>query len=737
MVSLLRWVSLVAFDIEIVNVNCLFGSEPLNTFAFQVGFVFVAFGVLLLYHCTVVVWRHHGNFRRRLPSLWASLGTITQIFYISIITTVVGPFQCLKHPNERWTMRAYQSVICWESNEHSAMLAIGLVALLFPLAFLAKCCQVVWGFPAKLKLGKTRVLKSFTFLFFRYKTECYWYSVVHMLRSLAIGLTPAIPDLSAQVLIMQSVLLLQLICTVYWSPWRVPQATRFDILSTTTMLVVVGCAAFYVDAPPDSALAVLAAMLGHGGGSGLLLGLLLTVVWKLAHAALRRRDKEFDFFLCHHKLAAGSCARLLKVQLCSRGGSRRRVFLDCDDLKDLETLFDTVANRVQVFVTLCTKELFLRPWCMGEVITAHHCKLQTVKLVFPDFTEPDEAYIFEYEDSSKDLSVLTGYGYSIEDVRVALRWVPQITSYSIPSAITSVSMEEIADRLEDCIISHSPSGTRGSPRGPSGRANRASIGGNSTWIIHDESSLEAGATAAVMAHLLMVSFVHIPFEIPQVLLGGRDVPDSATKLIILCTSNVLQQPSILKHFERGIDLDVCFYPVIGDEGFRFPGASFKKDTMKLAAAILDDPDEVLSAVLAMFKAIAGSFLASSSSATVLANQAAELARRVQSLSRRAQTPAPSAMVRQASESRGTGDESHASVCRMKQRRALCWPPPVGGLCSRAPCGPWAAGGAPRPPPGAVQESRREVSHYEEAGRGSGAGSAGPCAEAAADASLSW
>eukprot|EP00959_Pyramimonas_sp_CCMP1952_P413708 8668542-Pyramimonas_sp.AAC.2 len=73
---------------------------------------------------------------------------------------------------------------------------------------------------------------------------------------------------------------------------------------------------------------------------------------------------------------------------------------------------------------------------MGEVITAHHCKLQTVKLVFPDFTEPDEAYIFEYEDSSKDLSVLTGYGYSIEDVRVALRWVPQITSYSIPSAIT-------------------------------------------------------------------------------------------------------------------------------------------------------------------------------------------------------------------------------------------------------------------------------------------------------------
>lgn len=51
--------------------------------------------------------------------------------------------------------------------------------------------------------------------------------------------------------------------------------------------------------------------------------------------------KRFDFFLCHQKSAAGSFARLLKIELTKANHS---AFIDSDDLLDITRLCRYVAQ---------------------------------------------------------------------------------------------------------------------------------------------------------------------------------------------------------------------------------------------------------------------------------------------------------------------------------------------------------------------------------------------------------
>ena len=58
---------------------------------------------------------------------------------------------------------------------------------------------------------------------------------------------------------------------------------------------------------------------------------------------LQATRKVIRFFICHHKLAAGALARLLKMRLCKLIGVNRKVFVDSDDLKDLNKLHGYMA----------------------------------------------------------------------------------------------------------------------------------------------------------------------------------------------------------------------------------------------------------------------------------------------------------------------------------------------------------------------------------------------------------
>lgn len=86
--------------------------------------------------------------------------------------------------------------------------------------------------------------------------------------------------------------------------------------------------------------------------------------------ALGKKNKKYAFFLTHHKRDAAAVVNSLRSDLARQVGlTPSYIFLDSEDLRDLLTLRDSVKASL-VLVAVLTKDVFTRPWCLAEIITA-------------------------------------------------------------------------------------------------------------------------------------------------------------------------------------------------------------------------------------------------------------------------------------------------------------------------------------------------------------------------------
>merc|ERR1712050_257281 len=89
-----------------------------------------------------------------------------------------------------------------------------------------------------------------------------------------------------------------------------------------------------------------------------------------------------------------------------------------------------VGKQSENLVILCSKEIFMRPWCCGEMFFAMENEISTMRTVFPDFTQLDEDLVANYGEHVPTLAQLSQYGLSVANVQQALRWAidrPEIT----------------------------------------------------------------------------------------------------------------------------------------------------------------------------------------------------------------------------------------------------------------------------------------------------------------------
>ena len=70
--------------------------------------------------------------------------------------------------------------------------------------------------------------------------------------------------------------------------------------------------------------------------------------------------------------------------------SKAEVFLDSDQLEELDLIFDIVRCSTQNLVTLLTAETMHRMWCAGEITTAVRSKIPIVPVACDDYVPPDE-----------------------------------------------------------------------------------------------------------------------------------------------------------------------------------------------------------------------------------------------------------------------------------------------------------------------------------------------------------
>ena len=80
---------------------------------------------------------------------------------------------------------------------------------------------------------------------------------------------------------------------------------------------------------------------------------------------------------------------MLKSQITAMNPGRD-VFLDSDNLKDLNRLFDVVRDDTVAIILLLSKQLLLRPWCVGEITTAYLNHVPMELIEFSDYEPPTD-----------------------------------------------------------------------------------------------------------------------------------------------------------------------------------------------------------------------------------------------------------------------------------------------------------------------------------------------------------
>eukprot|EP00931_Biecheleriopsis_adriatica_P013512 TRINITY_DN11493_c0_g1_i1.p1 TRINITY_DN11493_c0_g1~~TRINITY_DN11493_c0_g1_i1.p1 ORF type:complete len:1561 (-),score=304.57 TRINITY_DN11493_c0_g1_i1:276-4292(-) len=611
--------SILVFDIEIFNLECFTHMTPLSDFIVRVFFILIGMAVICFFHVVWVLLIRRGEFGQHMHVLTNVLGFFAMAFYIAVTSTVLGPWQCKENPfpNTLWTARKSESVVCWQSDVHYGMLVVSSIGFLVPLAFLSYAFLAVRKFPKQMAQGNASFLKSHRFLFSKYSSDRYWCTLFYLLRSLFLSIAPVIPNLVLQILLMQGIMIAQLVFTLHWKPYRNYECTFLEGASTVGLLCMLGLCPFF--SAPSSDITMIASWLCFTLVIIVVVALAIGVMVATRRRIQQKKRKPFQFFLCHHKAGAGSFCRLLKMQLQTTPGIRGNVFIDSDDLRNLDMLFDYVGSQSETIVVLASKELFFRPWCMGELVTAKANGVKLIKVVFPDFVPYSKDFIDHYAEHVPGVSQLTPEGIDLHMVQDMLQWMQDQDTITLPEKLT----EDVMTNLCTSIVKNSFGCIS------EGAATAQELKSKAVIFV-DHANMEAVSASYILAKLVAPHFAHDPAMMPKVLEAGQALCEGTEVVLIVCTNGAFQQSAFLRLLIDADRFGLMHLPILASEGFRFPTGQFLQEHLPLAASLSEDPRGVLVIIESVFKAIAVVFQPEQYSSTdaLLATKAAEIAERM-------------------------------------------------------------------------------------------------------------
>eukprot|EP00971_Amphidinium_carterae_P035321 695519-Amphidinium_carterae.1 len=162
-------------------------------------------GLLGIIHVVkLTILRYRGiAVKNKFWSLVAAISALLMLFYIPVASAVLQPLQCKESPNGVWTVWAYQSVVCWDSSEHTVMLAVSIIGfILVPIGFLAFVIVVLLQLTSRIQRVDAKFVRTFSFLFFRFKPGMHWAAVALMLKNLMLAICIVIPDVLLQIIFL-------------------------------------------------------------------------------------------------------------------------------------------------------------------------------------------------------------------------------------------------------------------------------------------------------------------------------------------------------------------------------------------------------------------------------------------------------------------------------------------------------------------------------------------------------
>ena len=352
-------------------------------------------------------------------------GIVVFAFFISLTLAVLDPFQCRWNPDGSSSMVSNPGILCFNSSEHIFLAVLASIGILcYPVSILSWTAYTVLKYPSRVQSGSGLVLvHRHRFLFQRFKPQCYYYGLVLLLRNGLLALVPVafgrIPGVQLQ--LMAVVLLISGSLQGRLWPWRSTVANCTESGITSLLLIVLlGVAPLLL---MDTSPAALGLILAFAIVSPFVAGAIA-----LVHAFYRHvfPSSTFGIFLCHHKGGAGSLCRLIKLVV--KEYSSTEVFLDSDQLEDLDLIFETIRNKTRSVVVVLTSDLLSRMWCAGEVVTAFKNKVKTLPLVCDGYVLPNEDMITHIREvwTMQQWQILAQHSIGISDVQKAYQWLSNL-----------------------------------------------------------------------------------------------------------------------------------------------------------------------------------------------------------------------------------------------------------------------------------------------------------------------
>lgn len=416
--SVVEGCNIFNFQLDVLQLGCSLPSGPVWDYSYAqllpVWFLLVLLVCLHLKKCRQPT--------RILVELTNAYGIVLNMFFVSVLVSTLKPFLCYSHPSGNGaSMTSVPSVLCFESPLHSALLAICILSFIFVVVpFVAALLCATYKYKAMISSGgDADILQAMRWLFYRYTPQRYYYGSVLLLRSSLLCFVPVVlrDQGRLQNFFMSALIIVFLTIQKDLRPWRSAMCNQMDgFVSLILALLLQGSTpeGHRVGAqyPVLDIITILCVVI-------LFAACLISIVCFVFR--LFRVRPFYDDFMCHHKLEAAGQARYLKMLI--EATSNHTVFLDSDQLKDLDVLFDTIKVRVGRLVVYLTSDTLRRPWCCGEIATAWCLKVQVARVLTGSFTiMRDEQLqdIEHYVDFSG--GTLDEYGITFQKIADALRW---------------------------------------------------------------------------------------------------------------------------------------------------------------------------------------------------------------------------------------------------------------------------------------------------------------------------
>jgi len=492
------------------------------------------------------------------------------MLFITFTLTVWLPFQCAPNPNGTMSMAVNPGITCWDTSEHWVLVVMGVVGTLgYPVSIIAWATWTVLQYPHRIQSGEgLRLIHRHRFFFERFQVHRYYFGLVLLLRNAAVALIPVVfvAVASMQIIAMGVILLLGLALQSSWWPWRTHSANQADLGAACFLVMVLLGSAPLVQVDVERNEEMLGVLLLVCVLGSVACGFII-----MCHGIYRRFKprKAYDAFLCHHKQGAGSLCRWIKLTVQKH--SDCRVFLDSDDLMDLDTLFDSVRCSVKNLIVVLSPEVLKRIWCAGEIVTAHTNDVPIVVLETDGFAVLTADDIERVGDSwtDEEKHLVASYGITEEMICDAYRHLMELPMLKLIRLAPVPEQERtVIELINTCKIARrtfaNVSEGTGTPK---------------ILVLGNLVDLEALATCQILQALMQRTLQEEVEVIRSAKQVGQGFP-AVTYLVVVLTRGMLLNPDFMRCYSELIEAlgtnepAVELVPVNADVGFEFPNVSF-------------------------------------------------------------------------------------------------------------------------------------------------------------------